>query len=92
MTDEIDLSFLAEQSKRILSELAEARTERAEIRAELGEVRAEQHVLASHLGKVSDAVTVIAATQERQFEILEKLAEIQAAISAAVREELAKRK
>ena len=74
MTDEIDLRFLAEQSKRILDELAEARTERAEIRAELGEVRAEQHALASLLGKVFDAVTEIAKVQERHSEILGKLA------------------
>lgn len=67
MADEIDLRFLAEQGKRILDELAEARTERAEIRAE-------QHALASLVGKVSDAVTAIAATQERHSEILGKLA------------------
>ena len=72
--------------------LREMREEQAAIREDMKEVRAEQHSLASHLGKASDAMTVIAATQERQFEILEKLAEIQAAISAAVREELAKRK
>jgi hypothetical protein len=78
MADEIDLRFLAEQSRRILAELAEARTERAEIRAELADVRAEQHALASLLGKVSDAVTAVARTQERHSELLEKLAEIQA--------------
>ena len=70
--------FLAEQGKRILAELAEARAERAEMRAELGEVRAEQHALASLLGKVSDAVTEIAKVQERHSEILGKLVEIQA--------------
>jgi hypothetical protein len=84
MADEpenVDLRFLAEQGKRILSELAEARTERAEMRAELGqlgELRAEQHALASLLGKVSDAVTEIARVQERHSAILEHVAEIQA--------------
>jgi FtsZ-binding cell division protein ZapB len=80
MADEIDLRFLAEQGKRILDELAEARTERAEMRAELGqlgEVRAEQHALASLLGKVSDAVTEIAKVQERHSELLGKVYEIQ---------------
>ena len=74
MADEIDLSFLAEQGKPVLAELAEARTERSEMQAELGEVRAEQHALASLLGKVSDAVTEIAKVQERHSEILGKLA------------------
>jgi len=74
MADEnIDLQFLAEQGKRILTELAEARAERAEMRAELGEVRAEQHALASLLGKVSDAVTEIAKVQERHSELLGKI-------------------
>jgi chromosome segregation ATPase len=71
MADEpenVDLRFLAEQGKRILAELAEARAE----------VRAEQHALASLLGKVSDAVTEIAKVQERHSEILGKLVEIQA--------------
>jgi len=72
--------------------LREMREEQAAMREDMKEVRAEQHALASLLGKASDAVTVIAATQERHLEILEKLAEIQAALSAAVREELAKRK
>ena len=72
MSDEnVDLRFLAEQGKKILAELAEARVERADIRAE-------QHAFASLLGKVSDAVTAIAATQERHSEILCRLAEIQA--------------
>jgi len=74
MADEpenVDLRFLAEQGKKILAELAEARAERADIRAE-------QHAFASLLGEVSDAVTAIAATQERHSEILGRLAEIQA--------------
>jgi len=41
-----------------------------ELRAEQAGMRAEQHALASLLGKVSDAVTAIAATQERHSEIL----------------------
>jgi len=68
MADEnIDLQFLAEQGKRILAELAEARTERAEMRAE-------QQSFARLLGKVSDAVTEIAKVQERHSELLGKLA------------------
>ena len=70
MADEIDLSFLAEQGKPVLAELAEARTERSEMQAELGEVRAEQHALASLLGKVSDAVTAVAQTQEHHSQVL----------------------
>jgi hypothetical protein len=63
MTDEtVDLSFLAEQGKRILAELAEVRAEQAAMREDMKETRAEQHALASLLGKVSDAVTAIAAT------------------------------
>lgn len=86
MTDEnVDLHFLAEQGKRILAELAEARAERVELRsgqdriqAELGEVRAEQHALASLLGKVADATTEIAKVQELHSELLGKLADTQA--------------
>jgi len=36
----------------------------------LREIRAEQHALASLLGKVSDAVTAIATTQEHHGEVL----------------------
>jgi len=80
MTDEnVDLNFLAEQGKRIL---AEARAERAAMREEMKDIRAEQHALASLLGKVSDAGTAIAATQERHSEILGRLAEIQASQGA----------
>jgi len=80
MTDEnVDLNFLAEQGKRIL---AEARAERAAMREDMKDIRAEQHALASLLGKVSDAVTAIAATQERHSEILGRLAEIQASQGA----------
>jgi hypothetical protein len=86
MTDEsVDLSFLARQGKQILAELADVRTEQAAmredmkaIRAEQAEIRAEQHAFASLLGKVSDAVTAIASTQERHSEILGKIVEIQA--------------
>ena len=57
MADEsIDLRLLAEQGKRILDELAEARSKRAEIRAE-------QKSLAEVVGKVANAVTAIAARQ-----------------------------
>jgi chromosome segregation ATPase len=69
--DNIDLQFLAEQGKRILGELAEARSERSEIRAE-------QENLARLVGKVSDAVTEIAKVQERHSELLGKIVEIQA--------------
>ena len=74
MADEpenVDLRFLAEQGKRILAELAEARAERAEMRAE-------QQSFARLLGKVSDAVTEIAGVQERHSELLGKIVEIQA--------------
>lgn len=65
MADEnIDLRFLAEQSKRILAELAELRTE--------------QESLARLVGKVADAVTAIATTQEHHSELLAKMYEIQA--------------
>ncbi len=71
--ENVDLRFLAEQQARILAELAEARAERAEMRkqtAEIPELRAEQHALAGLLGKVADAVTEVARTQERHSEIL----------------------
>ncbi len=58
--------------------LREMRAEQAAMREDMKEVRAEQHALASLLGKVSDAVTAIAVTQERHSEILGKLVEIQA--------------
>jgi hypothetical protein len=54
--------------------LREIRAEQAAMREDMKEARAEQHALASLLGKVSDAVTAIAATQERHSEILGKLA------------------
>ena len=41
-----------------------------EIRAEQEAMRSEQHALASLLGKVSDAVTAIAATQDHHTEVL----------------------
>ena len=63
---------------KFFDDLAEARADRADIRAQLAEVRAEQRALASLLGKVSDAVTAIAATQERHSEILGRIVEIQA--------------
>ena len=57
MADEtVDLRFLAEQLKRVLGEL--------------GEVRAEQERSASLLGRVTDAVTAIAATQDHHTEVL----------------------
>ena len=57
MADEnVDLRFLAEQLKRVLGEL--------------GEVRAEQERSASVLGKVTDAVTAIAETQDLHTEVL----------------------
>jgi hypothetical protein len=65
--EKVDLNFLAQQGKQILTELAEARAERSEMRAE-------QQSLARLVGKITDAVTAIAATQERHSEILGKLA------------------
>jgi len=62
--------------------LREIRTDITGLRDDMKEVRAEQHALASLLGKVSDAVTAIAATQERHSEILCRLAEIQASQGA----------
>jgi len=77
MTDEnVDLNFLAEQGKRILAELAEVRAEQAAMREGMKETRAEQHALASLLGKVSDAVTAIAATQDHHGRVLERHSEI----------------
>ena len=71
MADEsIDLRFLAEQGKRILDELAQARLERAEIRAE-------QKSLAEIVGKVVDAVTTIAARQDHHSELLGQILETQ---------------
>jgi len=71
MADEsIDLRFLAEQGKRILDELAQARLERAEIRAE-------QKSLAEIVGKVVDAVTTIAARQNHHSELLGQILETQ---------------
>jgi uncharacterized membrane protein len=70
MADEnVDLRFLAEQGKRILSELAD-------VRGELGEVRAEQKSLASMLGRVADAVTAIAARQDHHTEVLTRHSEL----------------
>jgi len=78
MADEsIDLRFLAEQGKRILDELAQARLERAEIRAEQTEMRAEQKSLAEIVGKVVDAVTTIAARQDHHSELLGQILETQ---------------
>jgi hypothetical protein len=54
--------------------LREIRTEQAAMREDMKEARVEQRALASLLGKASDAVTAIAATQERHSEILGKLA------------------
>jgi hypothetical protein len=50
--------------------LREIRAEQAATREDMKEVRAEQHALASLLGKVSDAVTAIAATQEHHGRVL----------------------
>ena len=71
--ENVDLRFLAEQQARVLAELLEARAERVEMRkqtAEIPELRAEQHALAGLLGKVADAVTEIARTQEHQSKVL----------------------
>jgi seryl-tRNA synthetase len=91
MADEsIDLRFLAEQGKRILDELAEARAERAGTRAEIeairaeqkslveivGKVAAEQKSLAAVVGKVVDAVTTIAARQDHHTEVLARHSEL----------------
>ena len=63
MADEnIDLRFLAEQLKRVLGEL--------------GEVRAEQERSASRLGRLTDAVTQIATTQDHHTEVLTRHSEI----------------
>jgi chromosome segregation ATPase len=63
MADEnIDLRFLAEQGKRVLDELAE--------------VRAEQENLARLVGKVADAVTAVATTQEHHSSVLDRHSEI----------------
>ena len=40
------------------------------------EVRAEQHALASLLGKVTDAVTEVAKTQEHHSQVLQRHSEI----------------
>ena len=57
MADEtVDPCFLAEQLKRVLGEL--------------GEDRAEQERSASLLGRVTDTVTAIAATQDHHTEVL----------------------
>ncbi len=64
--------------------LREIRAEQAAMPEGVKEVRAEQHALASLLGKVSDAVTAVAQTQDhhsqvlaRHSELLGKLYEIQ---------------
>jgi hypothetical protein len=95
MTDEsenVDLRFLAEQGKRILAELSEARAERlemraklgeaqSEMRAKLGEVQSEQENLARLVGNVAAAMTTIATTQDHHGQILERHSVILEAMS-----------
>ena len=63
--------------REIRGEQAAMREDITGLRGDMQEVRAEQHALASLLGKVSDAVTAVAQTQERHSELLGKLYEIQ---------------
>ena len=63
--------------REIRGEQAAMREDITGLRGDMQEVRAEQHALASLLGKVSDAVTAVARTQERHSELLGKLYEIQ---------------
>jgi predicted nuclease with TOPRIM domain len=57
-------------------DMKEVRAEQAAVREDLKEIRAEQHALASLLGKVSDAVTAIAATQEHHSQVLARHSEL----------------
>jgi hypothetical protein len=57
-------------------DIAGVRVEQAAVREDLKEVRAEQHALALLLGKVSDAVTAIAATQEHHSQVLARHSEL----------------
>jgi len=56
--------------------LREIRAEQADMREDITGLRAEQHALASLLGKVSDAVTAVAATQEHHGEVLARHSEL----------------
>ena len=73
MPDEtVDLRFLAEQQARVLGELGEMREQTAQI----PEMRAEQERLALLVGKVADAVTAVAATQNQHSQILTRHSKI----------------
>jgi uncharacterized protein YciW len=59
--------------------LREMRAELADVReqtAQIPELRAEQHALANLLGKVADAVTEVAKTQERHSQVLARHSEL----------------
>jgi hypothetical protein len=56
--------------------LREIRAEQAAMREDMKEVRAEQHALASLLGKVSDAVTAVAQTQDHHSQVLARHSEL----------------
>lgn len=62
MSDNIDVRFIGEQLSRVLGELAA--------------VKSEQANSAALLGKVADAVTAIAATQQHHSETLARHSEL----------------
>ena len=65
-----------EPESHTLRLLREMRAEQAAMRTEQAEMRAEQHALASLLGKVSDAVTAVAQTQEHHSQVLARHSEL----------------
>lgn len=65
----IDVRFIGEQLQRVLQELATVKSEQQEMRAE-------QQGLARLVGKVTDAVTQIATTQDHHGEVLARHSEL----------------
>jgi hypothetical protein len=62
--------------REIRGEQAAMREDITGLRGDMQEVRAEQHALASLLGKVSDAVTAVARTQEHHSQVLARHSEL----------------
>ena len=58
--------------REMRAEQVAMREDISSLRGDMQEVRAEQHALASLLGKVSDAVTAIAITQNHHGQVLER--------------------
>jgi hypothetical protein len=83
MTDEpenVDLRFLAEQGKRILDELAEARAERIEMRAKLGDAQSEMR---AKLGEVqSEMRAKLGEVQSEQKNLAHLVGNVAAAVTA----------